>query len=309
MRLLIVGGCGFIGEFLSPWLADIGHQVIVADWECRIGRLSSRVGLDLQARNLTEVTPDDRIFENVDQVIHLSSSSSPASSMKNFEKDANDNILSALRILEGCRIHGIGTFIFASSGGTVYGETMQSVVTETHETNPINAYGVGKLTIEKYMRLFAHHSGMQTISLRMANAYGPGQLRGRSVGAIANFVLKAHHGKPIEIWGDGETVRDYVYISDIATAFGSCVSSPDLPSGEYNVSSGIGHSLRQVIAELGAVIGKRPVARYLAARPVDVPRIVLDSSKLRNATGWKPQVELSEGIRLLYQQVESAHSV
>jgi UDP-glucose 4-epimerase len=303
MHLLIIGA-GFMGEHLCRHFLARGHDVRVVDGEDRMARLAGLDRLDLRPIDPARIVPEADLFAGIDAVLHLYSRTSPASSMENIEADARANILPAIRILEGCRRHRIGTLVFASSGGTVYGAVSAGPASETHPTEPITAYGIGKLAVEKYLRLYARRDGIRTISLRIANAYGVGQLRGSSVGAIASFVRRVYRGEAVEIWGDGSTIRDYVYIGDIAAAFGLCLERLELPPGEYNIGSGVGYALRDVLAEIELVSGRRADVHYRPARAVDVPHLVLDCSKFRNAAGWAPEVSLREGVRILCKAAE-----
>jgi UDP-glucose 4-epimerase len=168
---------------------------------------------------------------------------------------------------------------------------------------------VHKLAIEDYLQLYHHQHGINAFSLRVANAYGPGQLKGAVIGAVAAFLKRIVAGEPIEIWGDGEIVRDYVWIDDIVAAFTHmALHGNEHPSGSYNVGSGTGHSLNQVIQKISEVTGCPAEVRHLPPRGFDVPHIVLDSGKLTNETGWQPQINLEAGIRKLLAVHENSLS-
>jgi UDP-glucose 4-epimerase len=310
MRLLIVGAGGFIGEHLTRFLAARGHRVGAVDSEARLPILDSVVAgqgaIELLARDVPRLEAADPIFRGRDALLHLYSTSSPASSMADIEKDARGNILVALRLLEACRENGIGVFVFASSGGAVYGETQSALVDEDHATNPKSAYGIVKLSVEKYMRLFSQRFGIRTVALRIGNAYGPGQLRGARVGAIANFVRRVYRNEPIDIWGDGSIVRDYIYIDDVVSAFEAAVVHNGLRAFEYNVGTGTGYSLSEIIGHIETASARRAIVRYNPARAVDVSRLVLDSSRFRAASGWEPRLSLSQGIEALCQRASRA---
>ena len=169
---------------------------------------------------------------------------------------------------------------------------------QEHPTKPICAYGVSKLAIENYLAL---HHRIEGISLRLGNPYGRYQLRGTAIGLIANFLNALHSGRALEIWGDGSVVRDYLHIDDLADAFVKAATNDLLEPGAYNVGSGTGRSINDIIEEIAHVVGERIQVRNVAGRGFDVPEIVLDSQKLKRKTGWICKVKLETGIRLLWE--------
>jgi len=213
-------------------------------------------------------------------------------------------------MMESCRYFGVNSVIFASSGGTIYGDSLGAPLTEDHPKAPICAYGVVKLAIENYLQLYSSQFGLRTFSLRMSNAYGPGQLQGAVIGSVANFLKSIVRGQPLEVWGDGKIVRDYVYIDDIVDGFTRCIlNSASIQSGAYNIGSGTGYSLNQVIDLICEVTGLSTEVDYLAGRDFDVQSIVLDTSKMTQATNWRAKTELSEGIREMFNSISNSENV
>lgn len=300
MRCLIIGGGGFMGEAITRGLLAAGAaSVRVHDLPDRAGVIAALPDVEFIGGDYLDLGVHDALFADTDVVVYLSSDSHPSASMEDPERDARNNILPALRMMESCRHHGVRRVLFASSGGTIYGDANEPV-DERHVKHPLSAYGVHKLAIEHYLELYHLQHGLGTYSLRVANAYGPGQLKGTVIGAVAAFLRKILAGETIEIWGDGEIVRDYVWIDDIVSAFVVfALSGEDHPSGNYNVGSGSGHSLNEVIAQISDITGQTARVDYLPPRGFDVPHIVLDAGKLTQETGWQARTTLAEGIRTL----------
>jgi UDP-glucose 4-epimerase len=191
---------------------------------------------------------------------------------------------------------GVKKIIFISSGGTVYGVPHQVPIPETHPTDPLVPYAITKLAIEKYLYFFHAMHGLEYSVLRVANPFGDRQRVGTGQGAVATFISKAIADEPIEIWGDGTVTRDYIYIDDVVDAFISAIDY----SGEpriFNIGSGCGRSVNELITTIEALIEK-PIHRcYLPARAFDVPVNILDISRAQSILGWNPKFSFQEGLR------------
>ncbi|MFC1701752.1 NAD-dependent epimerase/dehydratase family protein, partial [Pseudomonadota bacterium] len=220
MRCLLIGGAGFLGQSITLALSKKGvEEILVLDLPNREESVSAIPNVQFIGGSYLDLEKHDAIFANVESVIYLSTDSHPQASMIDVERDAKNNITPAIRMMESCRYHGVSSVVFASSGGTIYGNSEVTPLTEDHPKEPLSGYGVAKLAIEKYLHLYYLQFGLRTYSLRISNAYGPGQLEGAVIGSVANFLKKVTRGEPITIWGDGTIVRDYVYIDDIADGF------------------------------------------------------------------------------------------
>lgn len=298
---LITGATGFLGSAL---LQALQAQKIAA--RC-IGLPTEQpaniAGAELVSTDLRTVNPDNKLFDSVDAIVHLAWTTIPATSMRNMAYDACSNLDITLKLLEAARIRGIKDFIFASSGGTVYGDPVRLPVREDDSTEPRSSYGIVKLTAEKYINLYSRLYGMRGVTLRISNPYGRGQLSGVPVGLIAQLLLHVRDGTPFPVWGDGSVVRDYFHIDDLARAFMAVLSNPSIASGVYNVASGHGVSIKDIVALVQKVTGQTVSIDYQAARSIDVPAIWLDIQKFRTATGWQPKIGLEEGIRSLWQSL------
>jgi len=192
-----------------------------------------------------------------------------------------------------------GKLVLVSSGGTVYGEAIKLPIREDHPTKPISPYGVTKLTLENYAHLYAVTHGLQFVCIRPANAFGVGQRPFVGQGFISTAMASAMRGQPIKIFGQNGTIRDYIYVSDLASGIVSALEHGHL-SETYNLGSGIGLSNLEVIEvfkPLMQEIGCEVQVENLPERAFDVKANVLDSSKLQEHTGWKLQVEFDDGLR------------
>ena len=301
MRIAIVGGAGFVGCAVARAMLATGLHPVIMDTP---GRLSVITGLEPAVPRAPFDFSTDRIMtaqlEGFDALVHLGCTTNPARSMASMVFDAESNIGPSLRLFEAAAEANVSRVVFSSSGGTVYGVPATLPVTETAPTHPRSAYGVSKLAIEKYLSLFTRLNG---VSLRLANPYGAFQLRGAAVGVIARYVLAVRHRQPLEVWGDGSNVRDYIAIEDVAAAFVAAVSTPTLETGAYNVGSGSGVDLTTIIKTIFAVTGCEVPVVHVPARPYDVPAIVLDSSLFAQRVGWRPRISLAAGVGQLWSEV------
>lgn len=297
MRVLLIGGGGFIGSTVADRLLREGHELRVLERprvapyraflpgetvEWRAGDIES--GSDLGAA-----------VEGMDAVMHFASTTLPKNSSEDPAFDVQSNLVPAIRLLESMATAGARRIVFISSGGTVYGPPRYLPVDEEHPTNPIVSYGVVKLAIEKYLLLFERMRGIRPVILRVANPYGERQRPETAQGAVGVFLNRALRGEPIEIWGDGTTTRDYVYIGDVAEAFASALTYEG-KERVFNIGSGRGESLNELVDALETTLGRPIERRYLPARPFDVPSSVLSCELARRELGWSAKTGLREGL-------------
>jgi UDP-glucose 4-epimerase len=301
---LVAGGSGFLGQNLVNRLLEKGYQVRVlsrrsqdaVDWAVDLG---SR--LDWQVGDFNQTAVLERALEGCTWVFHLVSSALPARPSSDAERFIAFDIGSSAVMLELCRQIGVRKVIFFSSGGTVYGVPKTIPIKEHQHCDPINSYGIQKLAIEKYMRLYSYLYGLETVSLRIANPYGPGQ-RGIGsqgfIGVACNAILS---GLEIRIWGDGTVTRDYVHVDDVTCAAVLALER-DVSEMEINIGSGVGTNLQEVLLELEQATGRTAKVDYMPGRPFDVLANVLDISKAKNVLGWEPQIGLRQGIEQLVKE-------
>lgn len=291
---LILGAGGFIGRNLIDRLRDDGATVVALD----IQPAPDDCPIDVE---WIEAGLNDRetlagLVRRADTVYHLAASSTPASANADPAGDVENSILPALGLLD-LLTESSARLVFVSSGGTVYGPEVPVPTPETAPTNPINAYGVGKLAIEKYIAINRRQRGLDAIVLRVANPYGPHQNPLRGQGAIAAFLYRALKSEAIEIWGTGEVIRDYIYIGDVAAAL-SAAAVYDGSRTLFNIGGGGGLSLNDIIAKMEPLFPGAPHIEWKPGRALDVPASILDISLAEAHLGWSPRVDIDTGLGL-----------
>jgi UDP-glucose 4-epimerase len=300
-RCLITGADGFLGRALSRTAR--AHGAIVSGF----GRRAANSPLDIPWRDgdFADEAALGRALEEQDIVFHLLGSGTPAYAMQASGSILHNDVKLTVAMLELLQDRPNVTVVFASSGGAIYGVTAKAAVREDHETAPISTYGANKLIIEQYLAIYHRVYGLRYRTLRIANAYGPGQVSTRAQGFVAAAMRAALNGKTLEVWGDGSVVRDYVYVDDVAQAFISAA----LYDGEpqiFNVGSGRGRSLNEVLEDVAATVGRRCEVAYSHERPIDVPWNVLNADLIRSATGWRPATDWREGLQMTADWLRAA---
>ena len=294
MKCVILGGRGFLGSQLHQALRREGHRVRIFD------RPGSKAALDIPEEEYVggDLANREDIVEALsgcEVVFHLVSTTLPATSNENPLYDVETNLVPTIRLLDVARSAGTKKIVFSSSGGTIYGVPQNVPVREDHPTDPLCSYAIGKLAVEKFLHLYSHLHGVDYTVLRIANPYGEGQSPYAKQGAIAVFTYKALRGEPIQIWGDGEVVRDYLYVGDVADAFLKAASYTG-PHHVFNIGAGRGHSLNDLLARIEALLGRRVERSYVAGRRFDTPVSVLDIGRAREHLRWTPQTTLETGL-------------
>ncbi|SMD10719.1 UDP-glucose 4-epimerase [Primorskyibacter flagellatus] len=235
---------------------------------------------------------------NCTTVVFLANASLPGSAIANLSNEVQSHVRDTVRAAETCGALGVNKFLFASSGGTVYGYEPAdgSPLDENAAPRPRNAYGVSKLAIEHYLRLLSYQSKeMDTVSLRISNPYGEGQRATRGQGFVAAAMQNAMSGAPMEIWGDGSVERDFLHVSDVAQAFLCAEKAEEAPS-VINIGSGHAVSMRDILGLVQAATERNIATTYLSGRIIDVRRNVLNIDLAQESLGWKPTVGLQAGL-------------
>jgi UDP-glucose 4-epimerase len=295
MRILVLGGSGFLGSHIVDKFLAEKHEVSVYDlYPERFRR--SPAGITFYTGDFGNVGAlDELIASGFDAVIHCVSTTTPKSSNESPEFDIQSNVIGTLYLLDICVKHNVGKLVFLSSGGTVYGDIGNlDLVDETHAVRPMCSYGVSKLTIEHYLDVYKHLRGLDYVALRLSNPYGERQSPLRALGALTVFLHRTLKHKGVEVWGDGAVTRDFIYVGDVADAVYLATINPVF--GVFNVGTGTGLSLRDILQHISSVVGIEPAVTWLPSRTFDVPRIVLDAGKLSRATDWRPTTSLETGI-------------
>lgn len=305
---LVIGGGGFVGSHLVTALLSQGRRVRVLELPYRnpVKPIPKHPNLEWFEGNFGNISDVSRALHGVDAVFHLVSTTQPQSSNDNPIFDIQSNLLATVGLLEQMRSLPDVPLIFVSSGGTVYGRPRQTPLSETHPTEPQCSYGIVKLAIEKYLALYHLMHGIHYRVLRPANAYGPGQEANRAQGVIGTFLSRILRGQPLEVWGDGSVVRDYLYISDTIAAL--LLAERYLGKERiFNIGTGNGRSVLEVIAAIERVVGKKADVHFTAKRDFDVPVSVLDIRRARKELGWSPHTTLDDGLRATMEWMKRSY--
>ena len=302
MRILVTGGAGFIGSnVVDGYLAE-GHDVVVVD-DLSAGsptNVSRRAGfhqVDVRSAAL------DAVFqaERPEIVSHHAAQVSVRRSVEEPIVDAEINVLGSLNVLETARRHGVRRVIFASTGGAIYGEIDGAAPAgEGHACRPRSPYAVSKLAVEHYLDN-CRAGGLETVVLRYANVYGPRQDPHGEAGVIAIFIQRVLAGLTPAIYGDGEQVRDFVYVGDVVRANVAALTvAADGPT-VMNIGTGRGTSINALWRALAAIAQPGVGPYHEPARAGDILRSVLDPARARAMLGWQPAVTLEDGLRRTWE--------
>jgi UDP-glucose 4-epimerase len=297
-KCLVLGGGGFLGSHACDALLEHGYEIRIFEKQY-IGKenVQHLIGdVEWIEGDFTNEAHVREIVQGMDYVIHAIGTTIPENSNENPVYDISSNVISTLHLLDAAKEAQVRKIIFFSSGGTVYGVPKEIPITEDHPTDPISSYGIQKLTIEKYLKLYNRLHGLDYAVMRMSNPYGERQRPMASQGAIAVFLHKALSKETIEIWGDGSVTRDYLHVSDVASVI-PLLLRYEGDNKLFNISSGRGLSLLDLIRTLEQVTDSRIEIRFTPARPFDVPVNILDNTLARNELSWTPIIDIEEGIR------------
>ena len=294
---LVLGGNGFLGSHLAERLVSKGYDVRVFDsfptgmknLETIKDRLEIITGDFLEEADLLHA------LKGIDYVFHYISTTVPATAVKDPVYDIQTNTIGTVRLLQLAVDSKVKKVIFPSSGGTIYGEPASLPVHETHALNPMDPYGISKLTVEKYLNYFNRAYGLDYLILRYSNPYGERQSPYGQQGVIPVFLNRIKTGERPVIYGDGSMERDYIYVGDAVEATVAALEKRTCHK-IFNVGSGAGTSLNQLIELMSRVVGKTIEPVYADDTTVRVQKVVLDISRIRDEVGWLPSTSLPEGI-------------
>jgi UDP-glucose 4-epimerase len=304
-RALVTGGAGFIGSHIGELFLEHGWSVEIVD-DLSTGK---RDNLPAAAK-LHEVdirSPDAaRLVREggFDVLLHLGAQIDVRKSVADPVHDASVNIVGTLNLLEALRVSPAGKkcrFVFASTGGALYGDFVAPPNAETFAKDPESPYAISKLTVEHYLAYYGRLHGLDSVSLRFGNVYGPRQDPHGEAGVVAIFCGRILEGRPLTIFGDGSQTRDYVYVADVARAALAAATKP-LPPAErldvrgFNIGTGVATSVLDLATTLLRASGKRVPLEHAPVRPGEQLHSYLNVDKAARVLGWTPSVSLETGL-------------
>jgi UDP-glucose 4-epimerase len=307
MRTLVTGAAGFIGSTLVDRLLEEGHQVTGVDnlsagppaanlesahRHDRPGRFTF-VAVDVRHPALSDIVAGS----NPDVVFHLAAQSDVGGSIDDPQHDARNNVLGTINLLEASRRARVPRIVYAASGGSRYGATTTLPATEDTAVDPLSPYAVANVAGELYMRAYAGMYGLASICLAMANVYGPRQDPHRKAGVVTVFGSAMISGRPTTIYGDGSATRDYVYVDDVVTAFLLAADTPVTTTGTFNIGTGVQTTATELHQLIASAVGASRPPDHAQARTGEIHASALDPTRAGRVLGWKPETDLTEGIK------------
>jgi UDP-glucose 4-epimerase len=309
MKVLLIGGAGFLGTNLAEAMIEAGHAVHLLD-RSFASHDSRHLSIAVSGKHEADIGDAAAIINildalEIDCVVNLASSLLPSSDQVAFDMEFRNIVLPGFQLLNHIASRKI-KYVYFSSGGAIYGDTAGRPCQETIQPLPINHYGYSKMLFEQYIEFVSRTHGLEYIIVRPSNPYGPHQNPHRKQGLIAVVFDKIVNRHPIEIWGDGSIVRDFVWVGDLAGAITALIGR-NAWNSTYNIGSGVGFSVRQIIQQVEELVGVPADVAYKAGRQVDAPRIVLDITRLQSVVNYQP-TDLQEGLRKYFRTVYATNS-
>jgi UDP-glucose 4-epimerase len=305
MKVLITGGAGFIGSHVADRFLGEGHDVAILDDLSNGRRDNVPAGAAFHELDVRSADAAALVRDGGFQVIaHLAAQMDVRRSVADPVHDAQVNILGTLNLLEAVR--GAGRlaqtrFVFASTGGAIYGDAATPPNAEDTPKEPESPYAIAKHSVEQYLSYYARVQGLRAVSLRFANVYGPRQDPHGEAGVVAIFCGRVLDGQPVTVFGDGQQTRDYVYVGDVADAMCRAASyapakSAGMNARAFNIGTGVPTSVLDLAAALMRAAGRSVPVEFAPARPGEQLQSFLTVSKAANELGWRPSVSLSHGL-------------
>ena len=293
-KYLILGGNGFIGKYITNRLA-VNNEVLVLDYDVDIQIESDNISYKkidfVNCYNFCD------FLENVDTVVHLISTIVPSEKTNNNNQEITDNVFPTIRLLDDMVKCNVKDIVFISSGGTIYGEHDEMPIFENEAKLPICNYGIIKELIEKYFNLYNLYYGINYRVARLANPYSEVLKKGKKQGIIPIFVDQILNEEPLKIWGDGNDIRDYIYMDDAVDAIVKIIEYKGKEK-VFNVGTGIGYSINDLLEIINKELNVSNICvSYENSRKCDVRNSILNIDKIRKELNWEPKVNLEEGIK------------
>ena len=307
-RHVILGGSGFIGRHVALVLARAGHAVTIASRHPLGFRFPAAESRRIQWQRL-DWSPIalDRLVDGADCVHHYAWGTVPATAQADPVADRRLNLILSQSIIDALCRRRAGRLLFASSGGTVYGPNPSGPTTEATPLAPATPYAITKAMAESLM--LRHRDTIDCLIARISNPYGAGQDPARCQGAVTTFIDTSLAGRPITLWGDGAIVRDYIHVTDVARCLAALACAPVGEHAVFNIGTGIGTSLNQLVGLLERLLDRPIPVRRLPARPFDVPINILSPDRAARSLGWSASLSLEQGIRRTLDDLRNARLI
>ncbi len=296
MKILVTGGAGFIGSHIADSFIEQGHEVVILD-NLSMGRMENINPkakfylLDIGAKEVKKVFQQ----EEFDAVCHQAAQMDVRKSVEDPLFDAEVNVKGSLNLLENCVKYHVNKFVFASTGGAIYGEQEQFPCDESHPLRPVSPYGITKLTMEKYLYYYSIQFGLKYIILRYSNVYGPRQNPKGEAGVVAIFSNKLINDEQPVINGDGKQTRDYIYVGDVVQANMKALtySKNDI----FNIGTGIETDVNTIFHILNRYTDTNIPEKHGPAKPGEQQKSVISYKKAEKLLSWQPQINLEQGLK------------
>lgn len=295
--VLLLGGGGFLGRALSARLKDLEKEYYVVGRS--VSGLQGQSSKEYYVGSLDNIQILKELLPRCSTVVHLASDTTPSVSALQPAFEVTSNLLPSLRLLEILQSYPHVSLVYISTGGAIYGDCFGAKATEGMHLSPLSYYGAGKAAFEKFIHAYSKQTGNKAVILRPSNLYGPGQPYRPGFGVIPTVFHHLQTSKKMEVWGDGETVRDYLYLDDFVNF---CVQLLDhglvtkTNPSIYNIGSGVGTTLNELCLLMEEISGNRVIRQYKASRAVDVKKIVLDCSRVKKDYQWNAMTDLRSGL-------------
>lgn len=304
LEVLLIGGMGYVGRQLQEPLLKAGYKVHVIDR--KFPEQKGNKNIEYHECLSTSESILKNVLHRCAIVFYLASDSVPTTTMRSPSREGEVNLLPFLKFLDIFQNYDHAHLVYFSSGGTVYGNPEVIPVHESSPVAPISYHGAGKAAIEAFLHVCGSQCDNRITILRPSNLYGPHQPYIPGFGIIRSVMEKLRRDEPVEIWGDGAIVRDYLYIDDFVSACLACIrfETQQKQFRIFNVSSGRSLSISQICDVIEDVTKRRLKKVYLPGRAIDVKSVILDYSRIKKELGWKPVVEINEGIRRTWQWIQ-----
>ncbi len=295
MRILVTGGAGFIASHIVDRLIELGHEVCIVDSmihgkKANINKLASLKEIDIRDDKLIDTFLEFR----PEIVIHNAAQISVPKSIENPMEDASINILGSISVLEACRKVGVRKIIYPASAA-IFGQPIYLPIDEEHPLNMISGYGITKHTVEHYLKAYKSLYNIDYVVLRYSNVYGPRQDSTGEGGVISIFCEKIMRNTSPYIYGDGEQLRDFIYVKDIVRA--NIIAIESLENGIYNVCSSNKLSVNQLLNIVNEVAKKNIEPLYTDKREGDIENSYMTYEKIKNEIGWEPEYDIYQGLK------------